>query len=374
MSIIAIYVVFKHNGMLMHNLKTSKILRGFVIFLITISIVEAFHPNASYSNIIRSFMICASAVMIASVFMSDAGIEYIARTYVVSGALVAIYMFFSGYFVLLSSNATSFNEAELIRFKLISELKIDQDFNNLAFNQGLSFLLASVFFLKGSSNKIRSWYLIIMVLTFVGLTVTMSRGGFVTVLLSFLTVLIYFRIDAKRKWGIVMLFLVIILLLIPSAVLSRMDFGLGRNSEMNDGRSKVFAASMDAIVNEGALGVGEGNFWSDWGKNSGFARYSGAGVSVRGTHNLFFQIIINWGLIGIITFVILLFQIFHFRPPRNEPNTTSLIFITVFVASLLYMAQIHNLQTKDFIILISVGIIHEYLFYYKRSVDEIETI
>lgn len=359
MALLATYVLFYRWGSLNFIIKHSKIFRCFLFFLMSITVIETFHSNAAYKDILRSFFILGGTVLLATILLNKNGIVFIAKMYLISGILVAFNLLLFGYGVLLGGAATSFYEADLIRDQIAGGVTIEQDFNNLAFNQGVSALIAASFLFFSNDKKNRHYFFIGLVITFIGMIVTMSRGGLITLMGTVLFLFYYFKVGGVKKFLLPIAFLFLITTFVPATYFTRFNIDLSKDAAEKEGRARVFNVSINTILEEGVFGVGEGNYWSDWGKSSDFARYSARGVSVSGTHNLFFQIIINWGIISISIFIIFLYTIYSFRPKRNDNSTESYLFILIFVASLLYMAQIHNLQTKDFMILFSIGIIQE---------------
>jgi putative inorganic carbon (hco3(-)) transporter len=367
MGLLSLYVFFNHYGRLKQIISHSKIVKYFVYFLIGISIIEFLHPNASIANIIRVGYILISSIMIVSIMYSKKNLIFIANAYVISGIFVGLNLVFFGYSILLGGNATSFNDASIIRDRIVENISINQDINNLAFNQGLSSLLGAVFFFISDKKRKKYFYLVALLITFMGMIVTMSRGGLITVIGTVVFTIYYFKISVTKKILFPILFLFILVLVTPSAYFSRFNINLSKDVAKQEGRARVFNSSVDALVDEGLLGVGEGNYWSVWGKSSKLAKYYGQKIRVIGTHNLFFQITLNWGIIGILLFLMVIYTIISYRPSRYNNDTESYLFIVVFISSLLYMAQIHNLQTKDFIILYSFGIIQEFRIRSKRQ-------
>ena len=359
MSVLSLYVFFTHLGNFNFIVKHSKIFRYFFVFLIGIAVIEFFHPNSALKNIFRSFFFIIGSVLLATLLINKNGIRFIAQMYVISGLLVAFNLVYNGYGLLLNGQATSTYESNLVRDQIGKEVSILQDLNNLAFNLGLSALMASGFIIFSKEKKNRKYFVIVLVITFIGMIVTMSRGALLTVIVTILFFSFYFKIGGVKKFLIPIIFASLILYLVPATYFSRFNIDLSRNASESDARSLVFNASTNAILEEGLFGVGEGNFWSEWGRNSEFARDGWNRVRVLGTHNLFFQIIINWGIIGFALFSLVLSKVYSFMPKRTDITLDSFLFVVIFVSGLLYMAQIHNLNTKDFMILFSVGIIQE---------------
>lgn len=95
-------------------------------------------------------------------------------------------------------------------------------------------------------------------------------------------------------------------------------------------------------------GVGAGNFWNKWGFDHDFASGSAFSINVSGLHNIFLQVMVNWGLPGLLAFIVVVWQAYRCLPIRcgSDPLALGLLGIAVSLASLLFFS--HGFYDKFF--------------------------
>lgn len=166
-------------------------------------------------------------------------------------------------------------------------------------NVGLFLMLYKLFYIKINKHR-KLLILLFAVLFLISFYLTGTRASFVTLLIS-LSLLFAKNIYSKRriyKGVIPILFLIVIIIFFSSSVESLIDLFLGNRSLLEDsGRSISWALAINQILDRPILGSGL-FAWSNL-YNSSTLEY---------LHNIFLELILNQGLIGLLLFMMLVFD------------------------------------------------------------------
>jgi O-antigen ligase len=161
----------------------------------------------------------------------------------------------------------------------------------------------------------------------------MSRGGVAISILSCATILYAHGVRNRRTVILAAALGAGVFLLAPDAIWSRMEFGM-EGEAGKDSRALLYKAALDHWPDYISTGVGVGNFSNKWGWENGFVT---GNHQVSLVHNSFLQVTINWGLLGLLPFIAIIWQAYRCIPERcgSDPLTLSLLGITVSLVLLL---------------------------------------
>jgi O-antigen ligase len=134
------------------------------------------------------------------------------------------------------------------------------------------------------------------------------------------------------------------LIWIPQVVFARLTF-----SADHDSRRVVYRAAFDHLPEYILTGVGAGNFWGAWGMQSGYHVNHGPGQDgVRGAHNAFIQVTINWGLAGLLALIAVVYLAYRCLPRGGGKDELVLCLYGMAVAIVLGMMVSHLLTVKEY--------------------------
>jgi O-antigen ligase len=96
------------------------------------------------------------------------------------------------------------------------------------------------------------------------------------------------------------------------------------------------------------MGVGAGNYFRKWGFEKGYDHETLGVRIVYGVHNGFLQVLIFWGIIGLLPFLAIIFQAYCCVPKRcgSDPLALALLGLAVSILSLIPFT--HNIESKVF--------------------------
>jgi hypothetical protein len=163
---------------------------------------------------------------------------------------------------------------------------------------GIGVISIIISLLNFNKEKIYQFFLLIPFLII--MVICQSRQVFLSVFLSVFVVIIYYALKGKvNKFAIVgiSLFLIIVSFqyvkyLDENEVESRVVSSVEDGQDIESGREGIWDASLEAIIN-GKIGVGYGNFYQ-------------AAHAHLWPHNIFLEIFIEVGYVGLVIFLIIL--------------------------------------------------------------------
>jgi O-antigen ligase len=136
-----------------------------------------------------------------------------------------------------------------------------------------------------------------------------------------------------------------ILIWVPNVVFSRLTFSTEADHGKTEGRARIYLAAVEHFPEYAMTGVGAGNFWGPWGERSAYLQHNGL---VYGAHNCFIQVMINWGLLALLTYLVIVWQAYRCLPRRCGADALSRCLLGIAVSLFLLMLVSHRLAAKEF--------------------------
>jgi hypothetical protein len=124
---------------------------------------------------------------------------------------------------------------------------------------------------------------------------------------------------------------------------------LGYSTEQVLGQPVDARARLNQLIRENVGdyfwdGVGAGNYHTDYAFTHGFS----AQGKVIGTHNVFTQVTVFWGITGLAALVVLTLSVYRSIPKRPGADALKLTMRAIAVALLINMFATHSLEGKEF--------------------------
>jgi len=164
-------------------------------------------------------------------------------------------------------------------------------------------------------SKSRAWVLVGLIsvfMVFYSVFLTFSRGGFLTFLFTLFLVALFFSKRNKRRFAIILLIgSAIVIFLFTMGILDftplyERFFGehavAAGISTLTSKRSDWWIAAIEAIKQRPIFGFGGSTYVSQW---VNFQAYGKARVM----HNIYFEILIKYGFIGVVLFLLIITRI-----------------------------------------------------------------
>jgi hypothetical protein len=353
-AVTAIYALFHRAWALARTWLHPIFVAAYTLIAVAL-LIEYSHPESNTYEIIRTAMMVAGGVFIAALFRDRGAVRVCIFGYVFVGVAVSGYLFLALYGTLQGSIAFNFEDASRIRVEAWHGNLSDNSPNTMAFYAAQGSAAALSLALAAKSARLKTLSFGLTVFCLVGAFLPMSRGGILIAVISCAGVL--FAHGVRHMNTIVAAFVIgiSILILVPDAVFSRLTFttqtyeGSGRK----EGRARVYTAALKHFPDYVVKGVGSGNFWGSWGQRSDFGdpvRYTALGSHniVLGAHNGPIQILIYWGLPGLLAFGGLIYQCYRSLPRHWDDDAIKLTAYGVATSLLLFFQVHHQLSTKQF--------------------------
>jgi hypothetical protein len=179
----------------------------------------------------------------------------------------------------------------------------------------------------------------------------MSRSGVVILIFICGSVLWSYGVTRIKTVVIGMLIGAAMLAFIPRSVLQRLSFTTERDEFGRlEGRAQIYTAFFHHLPEFVTTGVGVGNFKSYWGPRSMFN--AGARGATSRAHNVFFQMMIYWGIPGLLGLLAIVWQGYWCLPGGYKNDGLAIGILCVAVSSLLLGFVVHTFYAKEF----SIGI------------------
>ena len=134
---------------------------------------------------------------------------------------------------------------------------------------------------------------------------------------------------------------------VPESVLSRFAVSTeGHQGGYVESRTRMYLTVVEHLPEYLLTGVGANHYYGNWGKSHGFTQ--GHPTDVMGTHNIFSQVTIFWGLAGFLSLLVLCWQVYRYIPKRCGADSTSLCLLGIAISVGLESMFIDELGSKIF--------------------------
>lgn len=268
--------------------------------------------------------------------------------YIVTALWVSVALFSTGYETLQGQVADDFSDATQLREKAFKEKTMGADLNGLAIFCAQGAIVSFALSLSDRLKHLRLLFLGISGFCLIGSFFPMSRGAAVLSLISFAIVLHAHGAKHGKALIFVLVLGVGVYAVVPDAVWSRMAYSTDRQNGRMEARASLYDASLNRLPEYIVAGVGAGNFLNKWGLEKGFARHGAGGLHVQPSHNSPLQITINWGILGLGMFLLIVWCVYRSVPLHCGRDGLSLAMLGVIVSLGLSLLHTHGFYAKEF--------------------------
>lgn len=316
-------------------------------FLMMASLIESAHPLSEYGRIFSIGLMFGGAILVASLCRDRRALRAAIYGLLIAGVLVSILLFFTSYGILQGSTAADFEEASKIRGKVLAD--VEEILKGMVLFSTVGAVVALALGLKARSSLRRNLLFGIALFCVIATFLPMSRAGVVMIGVSCATVMFAYGVRHVRVILIATALAVGALIWVPEVVYSRLTIRPESAAGNLDSRKAVYKAALDHLPEYAFTGVGAGNFWGSWGIQSGYYVDHGDGTGgVRGAHNAFIQVTLNWGLVGLLVFILVVYLAYRCFPRGGGKDVLVLSLYGIAVALLVQMMLSHPLTTKSY--------------------------
>lgn len=313
-------------------------------FIGVAALLEFSSPLSGYGEIVRFTQMIGGAVCVAALCRDRSALTAGLYGHIVAAVWVSVALFLTSYGTLQGMQADDFNQASKLRAQAFEENLIENNINAMAFVCVQGAIVAFSLSLSANLKQRRTLLLGIATFCLIASLLPMSRGATLISLLSFVAILYTHGL----KHGNALVFAAIlgmgIYAVIPNAVWSRMTYSTEMQDGKMEGRARLYTAAINHLPEYVIAGVGAGNYHKEWGSKNGFAK---AGI-VYGAHNSFLQITIFWGILGLSTFLWILWCVYRSIPLRSGRDELSLGLLGIIASLGLWLFVMHGFYNKQY--------------------------
>ena len=313
------------------------------------ALLEFSSPLSEYQDISRFGHMIGGAVCVAALCRDRSALTACLYGYIVAALWVSVVLYLTSYGTLRGATATDFSEGAQVRARTFADNPVQGDLNGMAIVCAQGAVVAFALSLSSRLKHRRGLMLGIATFCLIGAFLPMSRGGAVVSLLSFAAVLYTHGVRHGKALVLACMLGLCVYVLVPDAVWSRMMFSTEVRHGRMESRVEMYTVALQHFPDYFISGVGAGNYFNKWGYQNGFAiRSYKIGLIVGGTHNSFLQVVINWGLIGLLAFLAVIWQAYRCLPKKiYAKDGLALGILGISVGLALYLLQFHNFYNKD---------------------------
>jgi len=309
-------------------------------FLAISGLLEFTSPLPMYEAVFRFGLMIVGAIVVASLCRDRLALGACLYGYIGAGLWLAVILFLSSYGALRGVTATDFNEASRIRAEVFRAKAVRGNINAMSFACLQGGIVAFAYTIASGSPRRRKLSLGIAVFCVSASLLTMSRAAAAISILACLAVLYAHGVRHAKALVVAGVLAGCIFLLVPDAIWSRMTVHTGEGIE--DVRLALYRKALQALPEYVISGVGAGNFLNKWGFENGF----GAGDRVYSLHNMFLQVMVYWGLMGLLPFIVLTWQAYRCLPEQCGREVLSLGLVGIAVSHFIMMSFYTDFYSK----------------------------
>ena len=320
------------------------------LFLGVSYLMESSHTNSDYYEIFRMLQNVFGSVFLACLCRDRSALRTVMYAYVIIGIYTSTVLFRTSYGALSTATAFDYGEADRLRAQVFEENPLEANLNALAFATAQATGVALALALTTRSSWARYLLLGSAMWCFVATFLPMSRSGVVILAGVCASVVYGYGITRFKTLAIGIVIAAAMLIWVPHAVLSRLTFSteVDQFGRM-EGRAAVYTAFFHHLPEFVLSGIGRGNFWGEWGKQSLYGNDRG---QISGAHNAYFQMTIYWGLPALFALIAVLCQAYRSLPGRYGDDGLAIAVLSITVCLFVWSLTVHNLYAKEF----SIGI------------------
>jgi hypothetical protein len=317
------------------------------IFIGISAALEFANPLSSSYVIVRFALMIGGALLVASLCRDRAALKAFLYGYIGAALWLGALLFLTSYVTLSGVTPRNYNEASRVRAEVFADSPLQGNVNGWANSCVQGGVVALAFALCSASVRGRNIFALIGIFCLVASSLPMSRSAIIIALVASTVVLKAYGIRKGKVWLLVGLIATSAVFLVPNAIWSRMVVG---TAESRDLRVSFYENAIRDVDDYLFMGVGSGNYFEKWGFEKGYAPHPDIGNNwvVYGVHNAFLQVLIFWGVIGLLGFLAIIWQAYRCIPKRCGSDPLALALLGVAVSLLVLLPFSHSFEGKHF--------------------------
>jgi hypothetical protein len=235
----------------------------------------------------------------------------------------------------------------MLRDRVFDDYLLAADWNAMAFYLVQGVLVAVALALCSSQPLVRLALLLLAAVLAAASLLPMSRGAVVILIISGAAVVLAYGILKPKVILTVAALIVGVFLWVPDAVYQRfaIPVTIYRNETRQlEARTRVYLTTLENLSDSGFTGVSVSQYYGKWGRENLWVKNE----RVVGTHNVYAQIAMYWGLPGLLALLALVWQAYRCLPARPGTDAIRLCLLGIALSVFLESMFVHTLHGKEF--------------------------
>jgi hypothetical protein len=320
------------------------LIAGYVLLVATFTL-ELLHANAGFSDWWRMLQMFIAAAVIASYCRRERDVSAIELGVMIGGSWVALVIARGSYGIIASASASGFVEASRLRVQALNAIDFHANWNELAFYCAAAATIAAARAILSHGFR-RLIYAGFGLASILGTFLTFSRSGIIMLAVGFGYV--FFALISRRYFFRTLIVAIAVLLvvanMVPAAIFQRLTFSLDYEGGQRESRAGLYATIVTEWHDYAANGIGAQNYWEWWATAHGL--HDGDGPT--GTHNVFLQFVVFWGLPGLMTVLLVVFLAWRSLAFATRDRVRWVSFKGFSLVVLLWAMAHHDASSKVF--------------------------
>ena len=357
--VLGFFLVLCRPGVLERTLRHPVFLAGYALVGLGL-LMEIIHGSVDgamitgFEQIRHYFLMFTGAAIIASLCRDRQALRSGVYGILLAGVWLSVFLILTLYTPLtgLSSViASGYSEAHGVRGKVLSSgSDLQNNWNTVAFFAAQGAVVGLALGLTAKARLQQYMFLMISAFCTIATFLPMSRIGILILAVTATAIFYAYGIMRARVIGGAVIFVILALLMVPKAVFTRMiittetkgAWAGSESGEYEDARVSTYLTVIEYFPQYILTGLGVSHFYGDWGMNSKYG--------LGGTHNVFAEVTIYWGLLGLLALLTLVWQAYQCLPQHSGAEPLCLCLRGIGVSIMVYSIFSHNLENKEFAI------------------------
>lgn len=331
------------------------------VFLALALAFEARHASDSLLTWVSVAQMAVGLAAVAVAVRDERAVRTVLYGFVAAGLAVAVISITGDYSTLSGLDGADASQVSAERMAALRGTLVDRANINSAV--GIAAIGATIALGSAATSRSRGRRIVFTILALllaIGVTVSASRGAMMTLLVGAGAALLVSGRRWVRSAAILGVVAAVLLVFVPSSAFSRFESLSEESSDpgQEDPRVALWEATLQSGDKYLPFGVGVAAYSGEWGRDNGFAfTDSETGkVVVKGTHNVFTQVLIWWGIPTLAAFCWFLVDLI-LRVTRNRAVADLRMVLVMTLAALVAQAMVsHTLHDKTYSMVLGMAL------------------
>lgn len=379
--LLGLYLVLCQLDVLRH-VACHSVFKSCFAFILFAYLMEIFHGEPDFNFLFRIVLMFVGAIFVAALCRDRKSLLWGLYGIILGSITLSMILFATSYGYLAEQivqplhntgdglSHDLFYTASRARAEAYEISTLKNDMNSIAFHIVQGSLIALVLAVTAKKMYWKIIFLAIGGFCAIGAFIPASRGAIFIFALTSLILLNAYGIMKIKVIAALGLVSIAILLLVPDVIVQRLTVDTStRSGQHVEGRVYIYSNLIEYLPEYSLFGVGISDFHGKWGMNTKF-RFQGS-ETVTGAHNYYAQVMIYWGIGGLVALIFVLRQTYRVFPRKSANDPLYLCLLSIAISVLIESLFTHVLPGKEFSIGLGLTVGSAYWIWHNKPVIQV---